>query len=82
MTRILQPFTLAVSYTHLQHDVRVAAVSSDDESIFVTELVPITFPEEKLEQPPPPEDVYKRQLKHQWIHFHPGSTPGLGTTKS
>ena len=19
-------------------------------------------------------------LKHQWIHFHPGSTPGLGTT--
>ena len=20
-------------------------------------------------------------LKHQWIHFHPGSTPGLGTTK-
>ena len=21
-------------------------------------------------------------LKHQWIHFHPGSTPGLGTRKS
>ena len=20
-------------------------------------------------------------LKHQWIHFHPGSTPGLGTNK-
>ena len=20
-------------------------------------------------------------LKHQWIHFHPGSTPGLGTRK-
>ena len=20
-------------------------------------------------------------LKHQWIHFHPGSTPGLGTEK-
>ncbi len=20
-------------------------------------------------------------LKHQWIHFHPGSTPGLGTKK-
>ena len=20
-------------------------------------------------------------LKHQWIHFHPGSTPGLGTGK-
>src|SRR5699024_3465094 len=35
--------------------VRLAALSSDDESIFVTELVPITFPEEKLEPPPPPE---------------------------
>ena len=21
-------------------------------------------------------------LKHQWIHFHPGSTPGLGTQNS
>lgn len=21
-------------------------------------------------------------LKHQWIHFHPGSTPGLGTGKT
>mgnify|MGYP003295858986 CR=1 FL=1 len=21
-------------------------------------------------------------LKHQWIHFHPGSTPGLGTKKA
>ena len=21
-------------------------------------------------------------LKHQWIHFHPGSIPGLGTRKS
>ena len=20
-------------------------------------------------------------LKHQWIHFHPGSTPGLGTKR-
>lgn len=20
-------------------------------------------------------------LKHQWIHFHPGSTPGLGTER-
>ena len=36
--------------------VRVAALSSDDESIFVTELVPITFPDEKLEPPPPPEN--------------------------
>ena len=30
-----------VSFEWTQHDVRVAAVSSDDESIFVTELVPI-----------------------------------------
>ena len=44
-----------VSFEWTQHDVRVAAVSSDDESIFVTELIPITFPEEKLEPPPPPE---------------------------
>ena len=45
-----------VSFEWTQHDVRVAALSSDDESIFVTELVPITFPDEKLEPPPPPEN--------------------------
>jgi len=44
-----------VSFEWTQHDVRIAALSSDDESIFVTELVPITFPDEKLEPPPPPE---------------------------
>ena len=44
-----------VSFEWTQHDVRVAALSPDDESIFVTELVPITFLEEKLEPPPPPE---------------------------
>lgn len=44
-----------VSFEWTQHDVRVAALSPDDESIYVTELVPITFPEEKLEPPPPPE---------------------------
>ncbi len=44
-----------VSFEWTQHDVKVAALSSDDESIFVTELVPITFPDEKLEPPPPPE---------------------------
>ncbi|MDC2615029.1 MULTISPECIES: energy transducer TonB [Bacteroides] len=44
-----------VSFEWTQHDVRVAALSPDDESIFVTELVPITFPDEKLEPPPPPE---------------------------
>ena len=32
-----------VSFEWTQHDVRVAALSSDDESIFVTELVPISF---------------------------------------
>ena len=45
-----------VSFEWTQHDVRVAALSSDDEFIFVTELVPITFPDEKLEPPPPPEN--------------------------
>ena len=27
------------------------------------------------------ESVDALVLKHQWIHFHPGSTPGLGTRK-
>lgn len=45
-----------VSFEWTQHDVRIAALSSDDESIYVTELVPITFPDEKLEPPPPPEN--------------------------
>ena len=44
-----------VSFEWTQHDVRIAALSPDDESIYVTELVPITFPEERLEPPPPPE---------------------------
>ena len=54
-----------VSFEWTQHDVRVAAVSSDDESIFVTELVPITFPEEKLEPPPPPET---KEVEEDVIH--------------
>lgn len=45
-----------VSFEWTQHDVRIAALSSDDESIYLTELVPITFPDEKLEPPPPPEN--------------------------
>lgn len=45
-----------VSFEWTQHDVRIAALSPDDESIYVTELVPITFPDEKLEPPPPPEN--------------------------
>ena len=32
-----------VSFEWTQHDVRIAALSPDDESIYVTELVPITF---------------------------------------
>lgn len=44
-----------VSFEWTQHDVRIAANSSSDESIFVEELVPITYLEEKLEPPPPPE---------------------------
>ncbi len=44
-----------VSFEWTQHGVRVAATSSlNDESIFVTELVPITFPDEKKLEPPPP----------------------------
>lgn len=44
-----------VSFEWTRHDKSIAAISSSDESIFVDELVPITFPEEKLEPPPPPE---------------------------
>lgn len=44
-----------VSFEWTQHDVRVAANSLTSDPIFVEELVPITFPEEKLEPPPPPE---------------------------
>lgn len=46
-----------VSFEWTQHDVRVAAMSVDDESIYVTELVPITFPDEKIEPPPPPKSA-------------------------
>ena len=44
-----------VSFEWTQHDVRVAANSLTSDPIFTEELVPITFPEEKLEPPPPPE---------------------------
>ncbi|MDD3040210.1 energy transducer TonB [Bacteroides sp.] len=43
-----------VSFEWTQHDVRVALISSADDPIFVTELVPITFPDEKKLEPPPP----------------------------
>lgn len=43
-----------VSFEWTQHDVRVATISSADDPIFVTELVPITFPDEKKLEPPPP----------------------------
>ncbi|MEY8706757.1 energy transducer TonB [Bacteroides faecichinchillae] len=43
-----------VSFEWTQHGVRIATTSSlNDESIFVTELVPITFPDEKKPEPPP-----------------------------
>ena len=44
-----------VSFEWTQHDVRRAANSLANDPIFTEELVPITFPEEKLEPPPPPE---------------------------
>ena len=44
-----------VSFEWTQHDVRLAANSLANDPIFVEELVPITFPDQKLEPPPPPE---------------------------
>ena len=43
-----------VSFEWTQHDVRIAALSPDDESIL--SLIHISEPEEKLEPPPPPEN--------------------------
>ena len=43
-----------VSFEWTQHDVRLAASLVND-PIFEEVLVPITYPEEKLEPPPPPE---------------------------
>ena len=43
-----------VSFEWTQHDVRLAASLAND-PIFEEVLVPITYPEEKLEPPPPPE---------------------------
>lgn len=44
-----------VSFEWTQHDVRLATNSLANDPIFVEELVPITFPDQKLEPPPPPE---------------------------
>ena len=44
-----------VSFEWTQHDVRLAANSLANDPIFEEVLVPITYPEEKLEPPPPPE---------------------------
>lgn len=44
-----------VSFEWTQHDVRLAANSLVNDPIFEEVLVPITYPEEKLEPPPPPE---------------------------
>lgn len=43
-----------VSFEWTQHDVRLATSLAND-PIFEEVLVPITYPEEKLEPPPPPE---------------------------
>ena len=43
-----------VSFEWTQHDVRLAANSLANDPIFEEVLVPITYPEEKLEPPPPP----------------------------
>ncbi len=44
-----------VSFEWTQHDVGVATDGLSSEPIFVDDLIPITYPEEKLEAPPPPE---------------------------
>lgn len=44
-----------VSFEWTQHDVRIATNSLANDPVFVEELVPITYPEKKLEPPPPPE---------------------------
>ena len=44
-----------VSFEWTRHDVRLAANSLVNDPIFEEVLVPITYPEEKLEPPPPPE---------------------------
>ena len=44
-----------VSFEWTQHNVRLAANSLVNDPIFEEVLVPITYPEEKLEPPPPPE---------------------------
>ena len=59
-----------VSFEWTQHDVRIAALSPDDESIFVTELVPITFPEEKLEPPRSEERRVGKECRSRWSPYH------------
>lgn len=44
-----------VSFEWTQHDVRITTNSLTNDPVFVEELVPITYPEKKLEPPPPPE---------------------------
>ena len=44
-----------LSFEWTQHDVRLATNSLANDPVFVEELVPITFPDQKLEPPPPPE---------------------------
>ena len=43
-----------VTFEWTQHDIKVATGSLADDPVFVETLLPITYPEEKLEPPPPP----------------------------
>lgn len=43
-----------VTFEWTRHDINVATGSLADEPVFVEMLLPITYPEEKLEPPPPP----------------------------
>lgn len=52
-----------VSFEWTQHDVRIATNSLANDPIFVEQLVPITYPEEKLEPPPPPETTVSELIE-------------------
>lgn len=51
-----------VTFEWTQHDVNVASGSLTRDPIFEENLIPITFPEEKLQPPPPPVAVVPEEL--------------------
>lgn len=51
-----------VTFEWTQHDVNVASGSLTRDPIFEENLVPITFPEEKLQPPPPPVATVPEEL--------------------